>query len=171
MKQFAKFVLVPVALCALAFAPASRASAADIVDTAVKAGSFKTLVKAVQAADLVETLKGDGPFTVFAPTDEAFAKVPKKVLAFLLKPENKEALVKVLTYHVVAGRVLSKDIKTGAVETVAKEKVEVKAGKSGVLVNHIKVIKADIETDNGVIHVINRVLIPPSLAKAVKSLK
>lgn len=141
------------------------------MDTAVKAGSFKTLVTAVKAADLVDTLKGDGPFTVFAPTDAAFKKVPHKVLDFLLKPENKAALVKVLTYHVVPAKVMAADVKTGKVGTVAGEKINVKASKKGVMVNNAKVTRTDIVTDNGVIHVIDTVIIPPSLVKAVSKIK
>ncbi|MCS6777726.1 MAG: fasciclin domain-containing protein [Chloroherpetonaceae bacterium] len=163
--------MVKLGLLALALCAAPVARAEDIVDTAVKAGNFKTLVAAVKAADLVETLKGDGPFTVFAPTDAAFKKVPAKVLNFLLKPENKSALVKVLTYHVVSGKVMSSDVKTGDVATVQGEKIKLKAGKGGVTVNRAKVIKADIEADNGVIHVIDTVIIPPSLNKTIANIK
>jgi len=135
--------------------------AADIVDTAVAAGSFKTLVAAVKAADLVGTLKGPGPFTVFAPTDEAFKKLPKGTLASLLKPENKEKLTKILTYHVVPGKVMAADIagKKLAVTTVEGDQVQVN-GQHGVRVNDAHVVKADIVADNGVIHVINKVLLP-----------
>ena len=166
MKALVKFGLLAVALFA---APA--ANAADLVDTAVKAGNFKTLVTAVKAAGLVDTLKGDGPFTVFAPTDAAFKKVPAKVLSFLLKPENKAVLVKVLTYHAVSGKVMAADVKTGDVASVEGEKIKVKAGKGGVTVNKAKVIKTDIVTDNGIIHVIDSVIIPPSLSKAVAHIK
>jgi uncharacterized surface protein with fasciclin (FAS1) repeats len=135
--------------------------AADIVDTAVAAGSFKTLVAAVKAADLVGTLKGPGPYTVFAPTDAAFSKLPKGTLASLLKPENKDKLVKILTYHVVPGKVLASDLagKHIAVATVEGEQVKIN-GQHGVRVNDAHVVKADILTDNGVIHVINKVLLP-----------
>lgn len=145
----------------LVLVSASTSRAADIVDTAVAAGSFKTLVAAVQAADLVGTLKGPGPFTVFAPTDAAFKKLPKGTLASLLKPENKGKLVKILTYHVVPGKVLAADVagKTAAVATVEGSKVHVN-GKHGVRVNNARVVKADIVADNGVIHVIDRVLLP-----------
>lgn len=166
MKAIAKFALLALAMFA---APAAQAD--DIVDTAVKAGSFKTLVAAVKAAGLVDTLKGDGPFTVFAPTDAAFKKVPAKVLNFLLKPENKAVLVKVLTYHAVSGKVMAADVKTGEVASVEGEKIKVKAGKGGVTVNKAKVIKTDIVTDNGIIHVIDTVIIPPSLTKAVAHIK
>jgi uncharacterized surface protein with fasciclin (FAS1) repeats len=140
---------------------ASASKAADIVDTAVGAGSFTTLVAAVKAADLVGTLKSPGPFTVFAPTDAAFKKLPKGTLASLLKPENKDKLVKILTYHVVPGKVMAADVagKTTAVATVEGGKVHVN-GKHGVLVNNARVVKADIVADNGVIHVIDKVLLP-----------
>jgi len=140
---------------------ASASKAADIVDTAVGAGSFTTLVAAVKAADLVGTLKSPGPFTVFAPTDAAFKKLPKGTLASLLKPENKDKLVKILTYHVVPGKVMAADVagKTTAVATVEGDKVHVN-GKHGVLVNNARVVKADIVADNGVIHVIDKVLLP-----------
>ena len=148
--------------------PAGAASHAkkkmDIVDTAVKAGKFGTLVTAVKAAGLVETLKGDGPFTVFAPTDAAFAALPEGVLDTLLKPENKAALTKVLTYHVVPGKVMSKDIagKQMDAKTVQGGAIDVDA-KSGVKVNGAKVVSADIGASNGVIHVIDAVLLPKEL--------
>lgn len=137
------------------------AKAADIVDTAVSAGDFKTLVAAVQAAGLVETLKGKGPFTVFAPTDEAFAKLPAGTVDTLLKPENKAKLVAILTYHVVPGNVMSSAVagKTVMAKTVEGGEIKVD-GMNGVMVNNAKVVKADIETSNGVIHVIDTVLIP-----------
>ncbi len=138
------------------------AKAADIVDTAVAAGSFKTLVTAVQAAGLVETLKGDGPFTVFAPTDEAFAKLPAGTVEDLLKPENKEKLVAVLTYHVVPGKVMAADI--AGKETMAKtaqgSEAKIVANESGVMIDGAKVVTADISADNGVIHVIDNVILP-----------
>jgi uncharacterized surface protein with fasciclin (FAS1) repeats len=140
---------------------AVTAKAADIVDTAVSAGKFQTLVTAVKAAGLVDTLKGDGPFTLFAPTDEAFAKLPAGTLEDLLKPENKEKLVAVLTYHVVPGKIMSGDIagKTAMVETVQGSKLSVDATK-GVKVDAAKVISADIKASNGVIHVIDHVVLP-----------
>lgn len=152
--------------CALALPlalSATAARAADIVDTAVAAGSFKTLVAAVQAAGLVETLKGKGPFTVFAPTDEAFAKLPAGTVENLLKPENKAKLQAVLTYHVVPGKVMAKDVKAGEqmVGTVQGAKVNVTGSGTGVSVNDAKVVKADIGADNGVIHVIDKVIMPP----------
>lgn len=137
------------------------AKAADIVDTAVSAGDFETLVAAVKAAGLVETLKGEGPFTVFAPTDEAFAKLPAGTLEDLLKPENKDKLTAILTYHVVPGKVMSGDIagKKMMVETVEGSKLSVNA-TDGVKIDDAKVISADIATDNGVIHVIDTVVLP-----------
>lgn len=134
------------------------AHAADIVDTAKSAGSFNTLVTAVQAAGLVDTLKGPGPFTVFAPTDEAFAKIPQDKLNALLK--DKAALTKVLTYHVVPGKVMAKDVKTGSVKTVEGGALSIKAQDGAVSVDQAKVVKADIVADNGVIHVIDNVLMP-----------
>ena len=132
----------------------------DIVDTAVKAGSFKTLAAALKAAGLVETLKGKGPFTVFAPTDEAFAKLPAGTVETLLKPENKDKLVAILTYHVVAGNVKAADVvKLKSAETVLGQTVAIDA-KDGVKINNAKVVKADIDCGNGVIHVIDTVLLP-----------
>merc|ERR1712025_1095339 len=112
----------------------------DIVDTAVAAGSFKTLVAAVKAAGLVDTLKGKGPFTVFAPTDEAFAKLPKGTLESLLKPENKKQLVSILTYHVVPGKVMAKDVKSGMVKTASGSSFKMKVSKKGVRVDKAKVV-------------------------------
>ncbi|MBV7498641.1 fasciclin domain-containing protein [Achromobacter sp. ACM05] len=134
------------------------AQAADIVDTAKSAGSFNTLVTAVQAAGLVDTLKGPGPFTVFAPTDEAFAKVPKDNLDALLK--DKAALTKVLTYHVVPGKVMAKDVKAGQVKTVQGSPLTVTVNGGTVMVDNAKVVKTDVVADNGVIHVIDTVLMP-----------
>jgi uncharacterized surface protein with fasciclin (FAS1) repeats len=141
----------------VAFASLGSAQAADIVDTAVAAGSFKTLVTAVQAAGLVDTLKGPGPFTVFAPTDEAFAKIPKATLDALLK--DKAALTKVLTYHVVPGKVMAKDVKAGPVKTVQGSSFTVST-TGGVKVDAANVVKTDIAADNGVIHVIDTVIMP-----------
>ena len=133
------------------------AFAQDIVDVAVKAGSFKTLVAAVQAAGLVETLKGPGPFTVFAPTDEAFAKIPKATLDGLLA--DKAALAKVLTYHVVSGKVMAADVKAGMVKSVQGQELTLTT-TGGVMVNGAKVVAADVGASNGVIHVIDTVLLP-----------
>lgn len=142
---------------------ALNADRKDIVDTAVGAGSFKTLVAAVQAAGLVETLKGAGPFTVFAPTDEAFAKLPAGTVESLLKPENKEKLVAVLTYHVVPGKVMAADVvKLTEAPTVQGSKAKVKVVDGTVMIDNAKVVKTDIETSNGVIHVIDAVILPPA---------
>jgi uncharacterized surface protein with fasciclin (FAS1) repeats len=143
------------------FALSAQAFAADVVDTAVAAGNFKTLVAAVQAAGLVDTLKGQGPFTVFAPTDEAFAKLPAGTVDDLLKPENKDKLVAVLTYHVVPGKVMAADLagKETKAKTVQGSEVTIN-GTNGVTVDGAKVIKADIVVDNGVIHVIDAVILP-----------
>lgn len=134
------------------------ASAADIVDTAKSAGTFNTLVVALEAAGLVDTLKGPGPFTVFAPTDAAFAKIPKAKLDALLK--DKAALAKVLTYHVVSGKVMAADVKPGMVKTVEGGSMTIKANGGKVMVDKAHVVKTDIAADNGVIHVIDTVLMP-----------
>ena len=141
----------------LASALVMSAQAKDIVDTAVDAGSFKTLATALGAAGLVETLKGKGPFTVFAPTDEALAKIPKADLEVLLK--DKAKLTAVLTYHVVPGKVMAADVKAGKVKTVQGSDITVTT-KNGVMVNKAKVVKTDIVADNGVIHVIDTVIMP-----------
>jgi uncharacterized surface protein with fasciclin (FAS1) repeats len=141
----------------LAFGMALSVQAKDIVDTAVAAGNFKTLATALGAAGLVDTLKGKGPFTVFAPTDEAFAKIPKADMDALLK--DKAKLTAVLTYHVVAGKVMAADVKAGKVKTVQGSELTVTTA-GGVQVDGAKVVKADIVADNGVIHVIDTVVIP-----------
>jgi uncharacterized surface protein with fasciclin (FAS1) repeats len=146
---------------ALTMTSVASASNKDIVDTAVAAGSFNTLVAAVQAADLVDTLKGDGPFTVFAPTDKAFAKLPDGTVEMLLKPENKDKLVAILTYHVVAGKIMSAEIagKRARVATVQGSDIKIDA-TSGVMVDEANVLQADIMASNGVIHVIDSVVLP-----------
>jgi len=145
-------------LFALAMAVPSFAAEADIVDTAVKAGSFKTLAAALKAADLVDTLKGKGPFTVFAPTDEAFAKLPAGTVEALLK--DKKKLTAILTYHVVPGKVLAADVvKVSSAKTVNGQEVKIDASK-GVKVDGATVVKADILCSNGVIHVIDAVILP-----------
>jgi uncharacterized surface protein with fasciclin (FAS1) repeats len=142
-------------------APAVAVEQKDIVDTAVAAGSFKTLAKALAAADLVDTLKGPGPFTVFAPTDEAFAKLPAGTLETLLKPENKAKLQRILTYHVVAGRAMASDVvKMHTAKAVSGDVVTIVAGDGGVTIDGANVIKTDIAASNGVIHVIDAVLLP-----------
>ncbi len=140
---------------------AARAETKDIVDTAVGAGNFTTLVAAVKAAGLVDTLKGTGPFTVFAPNDAAFAKLPKGTVEDLLKPENKAKLTAILTYHVIPGKVMAADIagKTAKVKTVQGSEISVDAIK-GVKVDNATVVTADIVTSNGVIHVIDTVVMP-----------
>jgi len=143
----------------VAFA-AEKDAKMDIVDTAVKAGSFKTLAAALKAAGLLDTLKGKGPFTVFAPTDEAFEKLPPGTVETLLKPESKDKLVAILTYHVVAGNVKTADVvKLKSAKTVQGQNVTIDA-TDGVKINNAKVAKADIECGNGVIHVIDTVLLP-----------
>lgn len=167
------FLTATVALSLLAAAPSLHAYEAaakadvkatpDIVDTAVAAGSFGTLVAAVQAAGLVDTLKGEGPFTVFAPTDEAFAKLPAGTVENLLKPENIDQLKAVLTYHVVAGKVMAADVvKLTSATTVQGKPVTIAVSDDGVTINNAKVVKTDIETSNGVIHVIDTVILPPA---------
>lgn len=141
----------------VAFSAASK----DIVDTAVAAGDFKTLVAAVQAAGLVETLKGEGPFTVFAPTDAAFAKLPAGTVETLLKPENKDKLVGILTYHVVPGKVMAADVvKLTEAKTVQGKSAKVKVTDGTVMIDGAKVVKTDIVCGNGVIHVIDAVILP-----------
>lgn len=133
----------------------------DIVDTAVSAGSFNTLVTAIKAAGLVDTLKGPGPFTVFAPTDEAFSKLPEGTVENLLKPRNKEKLVSILTYHVVPGEVTAEDVvKLKSADTVNGKKLMIRVVDGKVMVDNATVVKPDIMASNGVIHVIDKVLIP-----------
>ena len=133
----------------------------DIVDTAVAAGDFNTLVTAVKAADLVGTLKGPGPFTVFAPTDDAFAKLPPGTLSSLLQPQNKQKLASILTYHVVPGTVMAADVvKLSSAKTVNGQSVSIKTATGGVMVDNAHVVKTDIVCSNGVIHVIDAVILP-----------
>jgi uncharacterized surface protein with fasciclin (FAS1) repeats len=144
-----------------AFAGSYPMPSKDIVDTAVSAGSFKTLTTALKAAGLVETLKGKGPFTVFAPTDEAFAKLPAGTVDSLLKPENKQKLTAILTYHVVAGNVKAADVvKLTSAKTLNGESVTIKTAGGTVMINNATVVKADIAATNGTIHVIDTVLMP-----------
>ena len=156
-------LLMLTAACSTAGNTQKAASPADIVDTAVAAGDFNTLVAAVQAAGLVETLKGKGPFTVFAPTDAAFAALPPGTVETLLKPENKDQLAAILTYHVVPGKVMSSDIAGKKLDaaTVQGQTVAIDA-TSGVTVNDASVVAADVEASNGVIHVIDKVILPSS---------
>ncbi|MEM9734138.1 MAG: fasciclin domain-containing protein [Pseudomonadota bacterium] len=149
-----------IAAAAILAASATAAFSADIVDTAAGNEDFSTLVAAVKAAGLVETLKGEGPFTVFAPTDDAFAALPEGTVENLLKPENKDQLVAILTYHVVPGKVMSTDLTDDAsVVTVQGSNVMIDLD-NGPMVNDAKVVTADLETDNGVIHVIDKVIMP-----------
>lgn len=141
------------------------AEAGTIVDVAVANGSFDTLVAAVTAADLAETLSGEGPFTVFAPTDDAFAALPEGLVDALLLPENKDTLAKILTYHVVAGEVMAADVTDGDVETVEGQTVAL-ATEGGVTVNGANVIIADVPASNGVIHAIDAVILPPDVDPA-----
>jgi uncharacterized surface protein with fasciclin (FAS1) repeats len=161
-----KYAIASLALMtatALSVTRADDAPKKDIVDTAVGAGNFNTLVAAVKAAGLVETLKGDGPFTVFAPTDEAFAKLPEGTLDTLLKSENKDKLAAILKYHVVPGKVMASDVvKLDEAKTVQGSKVMISAKDGKVRVDGANVIKTDIVTSNGVIHVIDAVILPKS---------
>nr|WP_223479758.1 fasciclin domain-containing protein [Oricola indica] len=145
---------------AMSVALTAQVKAADIVDTAIEAGSFTTLVAAVQAAGLVDTLKGEGPFTVFAPTDEAFAALPEGTVEDLLKPENKDQLTAILTYHVVPGKVMSSDLSDDMMAaTVQGGEIKIDLD-NGVMVNDASVVTADVAADNGVIHVIDKVIMP-----------
>jgi uncharacterized surface protein with fasciclin (FAS1) repeats len=154
-KEFHMKKLLMAVSMTLAF---GAAQAADIVDTAKSAGTFNTLIAAVEAAGLVDTLKGPGPFTVFAPSDKAFAKIPKAKLDALLK--DKAALTKVLTYHVVSGKVMAADVKSGMVKSVEGTELTAKAHGGKVMIDKAHVVQADIAADNGVIHVIDTVLMP-----------
>lgn len=156
---------VSIVVASFAFIPASYADhhgeKKDIVDVAAENGSFNTLVAAVKAAGLVETLKGEGPLTVFAPTDDAFAALPEGTVEMLLKPENKDKLVAVLTYHVVAGKVMAVDVvKVSQATTVQGQDVMVKVDGDKVMINDAHVVMADVKASNGVIHVIDKVLLP-----------
>jgi len=160
MKAYVKQVVAGLAIVA-AMAGSVQAQGKDIVDTAVAAGQFKTLAAALTAAGLVDTLKGAGPFTVFAPTDEAFAKLPKGTVEELLKPENKAKLTAILTYHVVAGKVMAADVvKVKEAKTVQGGSVKVNAMGGKVMIDNATVVKTDIAASNGVIHVVDTVLMP-----------
>lgn len=144
--------------------PGASTGSENLVALAAANGSFKTLTAALKAADLTATLEGTGPFTVFAPNDQAFAALPQEALQELLKPENKALLVKILTYHVVPGKVTSTDLKSGAVKSVEGGSINVKIDSaSGVMVNEAKVVQPDIQASNGVIHVIDKVILPPDI--------
>ncbi|MBO9451531.1 fasciclin domain-containing protein [Tropicibacter sp. R16_0] len=160
--MFRKIALTAAATAIAATAAFAGSSSKDIVDTAVGAGDFGTLVAAVQAADLVDVLKGDGPFTVFAPTDAAFAALPEGTVENLLKPENKDQLIAILTYHVVPGKVMSTDLSDDMkAATVQGGNVTIDLD-NGVMVNDATVVAADIDASNGVIHVIDKVILPSS---------
>jgi len=148
-------------LATLACSKAYQAEKKDIVDTAVSAGDFTTLVAAIKAADLVEALKGEGPFTVFAPTDAAFAKLPEGTLADLLKPENKAKLEAILTYHVIPSKVMAADVKSMKAKTLNGAEATLVVGE-GVTIDGANVVKTDIVCSNGVIHVIDAVILPKS---------
>lgn len=161
MKRIYKMICVTLLLSLGLLSSAFAQSNKDIVDTAVAAGDFKTLAAALQAAGLVDTLKGAGPFTVFAPTDEAFAKLPAGTVESLLKPENKQKLISILTYHVVAGKVMANDVvKLHEAKTVNGQDVKIMVDDGKVMVNNANVVKTDIQCSNGVIHVIDAVLLP-----------
>ncbi len=161
MKRFAKWNVVLATMVVALASTTARGENKDIVDTAVGAGSFTTLAAALGAADLVETLKGDGPFTVFAPTDAAFEKLPQGTVESLLKPENKQQLVDILTYHVVSGNVpASKVVKLSGAKTVNGQQVEIKVNGGKVTVDGATVVQTDIACSNGVIHVIDSVILP-----------
>jgi uncharacterized surface protein with fasciclin (FAS1) repeats len=162
--EIANMAIAAVAAIGLATSSASvRAAEKDIVETAVSSGQFNTLAAALGAAGLVDTLKGPGPFTVFAPTDEAFAKLPAGTVDNLLKPENKDQLVAILTYHVVPGSAMAADVvKLTEAKTVNGKMVTVKVDGSNVMINDAKVVTPDIAASNGVIHVIDAVILPPS---------
>jgi len=161
MKTMLTFTSLALVGMMTATSPVRAQHTKDIVDTAVAAGSFTTLAKALTAADLVATLKGPGPFTVFAPTDEAFAKLPAGTLENLLKPENKAMLRRVLTYHVVPGKVMAADVvKLSSAKAVSGDMLSIKASGGTVMVNRSRVVNTDIAASNGVIHVVDTVLLP-----------
>lgn len=156
--KFSKFVATLGIVATTAVATATMAAEKDIVDTASSAGSFNTLVVAIQKAGLVETLKGDGPFTVFAPTDAAFAKIPQAQLEAILA--DKAVLTKILTYHVIAGKVMASDVKAGQAKSVEGDNITITISNGRVMVDKATVIKTDVAASNGVIHVIDSVMIP-----------
>ncbi len=169
MKTFKLFALTLLITAVSAFTLSSQAQMSskskmvDIVDLAISQETLSTLVAAVKAGGLVETLKGTGPFTVFAPTNDAFKALPAGTLESLLKPENKQQLAEILTYHVVSGKVMSTDLKDGMkAKTVQGSEVKIGVSKDGVTVNDAKVIKADVGATNGVVHVIDKVILPPA---------
>jgi uncharacterized surface protein with fasciclin (FAS1) repeats len=160
MKHILKFTIAALLAGSIITTAVAEKSGETVVGIAAGNKDFSTLVAAVKAAGLVDTLNGDGPFTIFAPTNAAFEKLPKGTVEELLKPENKEKLTAILTYHVVAGKVMAADVKTGKVKTVQGSELDVKATDNGVTVDGAKVVKTDIAGKNGVIHVIDSVLMP-----------
>jgi uncharacterized surface protein with fasciclin (FAS1) repeats len=166
MKKFLSFVFAIVLFTSATAnvpVPHTDNKDSDIVSLAVNTDFLSTLVAAVQAGDLVDVLQGDGPFTVFAPTNEAFAALPAGTLEALLKPENKEQLVSILTYHVVAGKVMSTDLSDGmTAATVNGAEIKVTISNDGVQINQAKVVAADIEASNGIVHIIDQVILPPA---------
>ena len=159
--MFRQIAVGIVAAFMIASVAQAQSATKDIVDTAAAAGSFSTLAKALQAADLVDTLKGEGPFTVFAPTDDAFAKLPQGTLEDLLKPANKAKLRRILSYHVVPGRVMATDVlKLNSAKAVSGDTIDINASGGSVRVEEARVIKTDITASNGVIHVIDSVILP-----------
>jgi uncharacterized surface protein with fasciclin (FAS1) repeats len=166
MKTMLAFTSLALVGIMMAVPPARAQQTRNIVDTAAAAGSFTTLAKALAAADLVDTLEGPGPFTVFAPTDEAFAKLPAGTLDNLLKPENKAMLRRVLTYHVVPGTVVAADvIKLSSATAVSGDMLSIRVSGGTVMVDKARVVKTDIGASNGVIHVLDTVLIPPTTSE------
>jgi uncharacterized surface protein with fasciclin (FAS1) repeats len=160
MKRYAFTALAALVAAATSIATPAATQSKDIVDTAVAAGSFQTLAKALEAADLVGTLKGQGPFTVFAPTDAAFAKLPAGTVESLLRPENKDKLRRILTYHVVSGKVMAADaMKLRSAKAVSGDTLSI-AAMNGVTIDNARVVTADVAASNGVIHVIDAVLLP-----------
>ena len=152
-------------LGALADYPAGGDEAAQttVVEKAAEAGQFNTLAAALEAAGLTDVLSGDGPYTVFAPTDEAFGALPAETLEALLQPQNRELLTTILTYHVVPGKVMAADVSSGEVSTVQGEEITFMVGETSVMVNNAQILATDITADNGVIHVIDSVILPPSM--------
>jgi uncharacterized surface protein with fasciclin (FAS1) repeats len=162
---------VPSAVLAAAGKASSKSAKADIVDTALNAGDFSILIAALQSAGLKETLKGEGPFTLFAPNDAAFQKLPAGTLENLLKPENKQQLVDILTYHVLSGKIASKSLsgKTATPATVQGSTLAIDGTNGGVRADNANVVKADVMAKNGVIHIVDSVLIPASVAAALST--
>ncbi len=166
MKSLMKKLWLALSIVAFSGASLNAAEEKNIVETAVSAGSFKTLAAALTAAGLVDTLKGNGPFTVFAPTDEAFAKLPPGTVADLLKPENKGMLIDILTYHVVSGNVPSGTaVKLTEATALNKKKIKLEVKEGSLFLNTAKVTTADVKCSNGVIHIIDAVLLPPATDK------